>query len=845
MSIRSYFSRLLLARKSTAPAQPNAYDAVAAFLGSANNNPAPQPTKLPKPATGEQSSGQTPLIPPGYNLGALTGLYQQAGGSLWAGGLGFGSFNNLWNAAFPGSPFNFAGSWFTLADPSNPAARRGSYGLYRLMDFDPTIRLVQALIRGPIVSSQWTIAARDGIQVVEGANKGVIKNGRVVRIPKAWLDAMGDMLLPLRQSLMPELLRYLSSGMRPFERVYERRNGLMWLTKLKPLLPDWTTILDGGKGNFGGIVARGASLDARKSWILSNDVEAGNLYGLSRHEAAIDPWMDGQYSRVRSALLQAKVSGVVPIVYYRPGTTPVNNVPTDNSLIAKSIMNVLFGGSGACVPTTEYTDAELQEHPEFANLAPWKIDFMQAGDCSPALAGIREDRDFQDARKVRAWCWPERAMLEARRGGLGQGDSKTHSDAGEADLELIDDDIAQQLSVGQPLYDVPGVADEITALNWGEEYRGCILVRPVPLVDSKVSVYTSLIDAAMGNQQLAPLMAQTIDWPATLAHLDIKTVDDLREKMPALLKTLADQQQQAADAKKAQVQNALAGKTQVQVGAIPNGKDSNSAGTGSNAGDNTGKAGGRDAGPVRDRQPVPAGSRPDAAPGGVRSRLSRSEGTVEGEPGVLPSGRESGSGEERPAVRPEEPATPELLRPVELSFNPDQPRDPDGRWAAGAAFAAAVNARLDEYRQRAHAIAKATREKFHELRQAGVRKTEAARQAAEHGTQGHGLEESDRKDLADDIAESIAVFGQRPTAELLRNNATRYRNGAFTNVLDPDYHATAAAYLANEETPLMRIYEEELAKVPQEHHEWIRGRGPVENNGRINPRRFIPKVKKR
>jgi hypothetical protein len=538
------------------------FDAVGEQFGVNAADKAPDNAKLPKPKTGEQSSFQSPLSSAGlsFPFGLGAGLYMQAGGQPWL--TGFNSFGTLWSTAFPGTPLSFAGGWFGWADPNNPQPRRGGYVPYRLMSLNPTLRLVYSVITSPILASQWTICAKEGISLNDG-DKPVQQDGRFMSVPKKWIAILSDMILPIRRQILTEALRYLQFGWRPFQRVYQTKNGVArWLTKLKPMLPDASTIINGGMGNFGGLMSGGSRFDPRKAFIVSYDVEAGNLYGMSRHEAAFDPWMDGQYARVRAAMLQAKVSGNLVVVKYRPGNTPIGvnaqgvaSDSKDNGAIAQSIIATLFGGQGVCVPTTEYLDSDLQEHPELAKLAAWDVDVVQTGTYAPAITGIIAEREFQNGQMVEAWGWPKRSMLEAARGGIGQGDSTQHSENASTDLELIDDDIASQISFGLSDYDVPGVIDEIVALNWGEDYRGLIGVKPAPLVDSKVQVYTSLLTAMVGNPALAPAFASVIDWPGLFSHLDIQTTEDLKDKLPALLQQATDSQKQQQDAKAQQTKN--------------------------------------------------------------------------------------------------------------------------------------------------------------------------------------------------------------------------------------------------------------------------------------------------
>lgn len=498
--------------------------------------------KAGKPAAGEATGPQNTMVGPGLTMpGGMSGVqYQQAGGSLFSG-FG-GGIQGMFGTAYPGMAFGMAGTfWGINGSGGFVQPRKGSYGTYRLMSLDPTLRVIRQIITAPILASQWTV------QAVEG------KKPR-----QAWLDAITAEILPLRQSILRESLRYLEFGWRPFERVYEIENGTYVLKKLKPLLPEFCQILTDGHGAFAGLTTNTTGGDGpllpNKAWIVTNDGEAGNMYGMSRHEAAYDAWVDTQYARLRAAMLAGKLSGVQPMVYYRPGLSPVSGgkllmpdrtTPAmDNGEIAARLVDKLFGGKGVAIPTTDFTDSELQENPKLAEAVSWRIELFNAGSYSPAMDGIIRERQYQDVLKVRAWGWPERAALEAEHGS--KADSQQHTDTASLDIKLIDDDIAIQVSRGQPENDVPGLIDESCVLKFGEEARGTIEVKPAPLTDPKLELYAKLIDAVFANPTLAPEFAKVPDWEDVFSHLDISAADGAIEKLPAALQKAIDAAAKAA-----------------------------------------------------------------------------------------------------------------------------------------------------------------------------------------------------------------------------------------------------------------------------------------------------------
>lgn len=499
-----------------------------------------------KPKAGESTGPQNTTG--GANLGipTLAGLqYQQAGGGINGLGIGLGGL-------FPGQiPGMSGGAWGGVSGGwlggNFIQPRKGNYSTYRWMSLDPTLRLIRSLIWSPILSSQWTVNVAEHAKIVPTGNKVVRDSvsGRVKTVPQGVVDMISDMFLPLRRPFLNEALRYMEFGARFFERVYEIRDGRFWLKKPKPLLPEFCQILHDGGGNFGGLCvgmmgsmtdsAGNGSLAPNKSFVVSHDVEAGNLYGISRHEAAFDAWCDANQTRSKMWQLEGKLSGVLPTVYYRPGQTPINEKMCDNYEVAKQIGAVAYAGGCAVVPTTEYSDTDLQENPELAKLAPWRLEIVNAGSYAPAMDGMIRELEYRDKLKIRAWGWPERAAIEAQSGGIGTGDAAVHQDAGELDLEGVDQDLAAQISQGQPLYDVPGLIDEALRLNCGDEAVGAVRVDAAPLSDPKVAVYQGLVDAVFANPKLAAPFSKIPDWEDVFNTLDIKCVDDVDEQLPAIL----------------------------------------------------------------------------------------------------------------------------------------------------------------------------------------------------------------------------------------------------------------------------------------------------------------------
>lgn len=488
--------------------------------------------KAGKPTAGEVSGPQgAGFGPNSLPIGGTPFIRQQVAGATAGAGL---ALDGMLNAAYPGLGVEAFGTFWGWGSGGLVQPRKGSYATYRLMSLDPTINLVIRLIKAPILASQWTVDAAEG------------------KKPKqAWIDFVKDQILPQRLAILREGLRYLEFGWRPFERVYKIGRGgpgegrFYELDKVKPLLPEFSAILHDQHGSFAGLTIAGldqSRLDPDKAWIVSNDAEAGNLYGLSRHEAAFDPWLDSQYTRLRKALLAGLVAGRHPVIYYKPGKTPMsggsiteNGIEyADNFDVAKQMLSSLFAGKGAVLPTVEYSDSELMANPKLAEITQWRVDWLDAGNYAPAMDGFIHENEYQDKLKCRGWGMPERAALEATSSG-SRADSEQHSDNAGLDIELIDDDLASQVSIGLPSHGVPGLVDELLALNFGEETRGTVVVKPAPLSDPKVALYSQLIETVFANPALAPSFAEVTDWEAVFEHMDLDATKDIGTRLKQLL----------------------------------------------------------------------------------------------------------------------------------------------------------------------------------------------------------------------------------------------------------------------------------------------------------------------
>lgn len=553
------------------------FDLVGTMLGTTASPDRAVTAPEAKPKPGEATGPQNPLsaLPLlwGSGGGLIPGMTGSTSTSFPFGGWGGYGASPL----FPGVPLSIFGSFFGWAGSYGiTQPRKGSYWTYRLMDLNPTLALVRALIFNPILASQWVVRpsawASDMMpkKQPEGATRKPAdipkwrKNLDPLKLENA-VNLVRDQITPtMRRDYLGEASRYTSFGWRGFEKVWSVRDGFYWFDKAKSLLPDWTQILHDGAGTFAGLSQSGIDgepLGCEKSMIVTYNGEAGNLYGLPRHETAYDTWTDWQSTRLREALYEGKMSGRLPKLHYRPGMTempPGSGKFVDNAVIAQQILSTVVEGRGVALPDLQYEDAQLINNPKLAGLGPWVLEIEDAGSNSDQLKGFQSIMEYKDKLLVRSWCWPERAVLEGQR-SASRADSEQHTDSASADREGIDNELANQFSAN--------VGEDIVTLNFGPDYRGAVEIQPAPLVDQKVVIYSKILEAILGNTTVAPEVLAECDLEEVFDHLDIETQPGsaLNERMKTLAQTLSDQRDQKSQ------QASIAG----TGGANGNGKNGN------------------------------------------------------------------------------------------------------------------------------------------------------------------------------------------------------------------------------------------------------------------------------
>src|SRR5258706_4450818 len=257
----------------------------------------------------------------------------------------------------------------------------GTYSLYRRMSAHPTLALAKSIVTAPILSSSWTFETRrpDGAKTRRARPGDTTQSDPLDRQLEDRANFIQRQLDPLRTPLLVESLRALEFGWRPFEKIYEIRNGKVLLKNLKPLLPDFTFVQVDNFGHFAGLIQLDTQLPPEKSFIYTHDGEAGNLYGRSRHENARQAWSAWNQVDERSAQLAAKDAAIVPLVHYPLGQSrDAAGQTRDNGDLADIILTGLGSGRGVKLPNLFANSEDPRQSADLAGKSSWVISFLEA-----------------------------------------------------------------------------------------------------------------------------------------------------------------------------------------------------------------------------------------------------------------------------------------------------------------------------------------------------------------------------------------------------------------------------------------------------------------------------------
>lgn len=342
-----------------------------------------------------------------------------------------------------------------------------SYKTYREMRRDPVIALARALSIAPVIGGEWSVV-----------NKGK-------DVPDEWWQLIHDEFLPIRASIVEQAMyANVDFGWVGFEIVHRiRKDGLLGINKVKPLLQDITTIVvSKDTGAFFGLKQtqqREIVLTADMCLLVSFRVEGTNWYGEPLLENVRAAWEEWKTANNVAATYDKKVAGSKLLIKYPPGQNDVDGKPVNNSTIARMLIKALETSGAAAVPKVTATmTAQLTK--EFQDLVGWEVDYLSDGQSKQHSFIPR--LEYLDKRMLRGMLLPERAVTEGRFGT--RAEAGEHADLALTHTELLHEHVTR--SINQQM------VDRILVLNFGEEARGSVCLEATPLADDSKQFFRDL-----------------------------------------------------------------------------------------------------------------------------------------------------------------------------------------------------------------------------------------------------------------------------------------------------------------------------------------------------------------
>lgn len=366
---------------------------------------------------------------------------------------------------------------------SNPNLTYGWYKKVRTMRRDPTINLIRLLVQAPVLASTWSYEETE--DAPEGAADFIKSN-------------MNELKFEL---LRTSLMGCLDFGWQGYEKVLRLgKDGNAYIHKLKPLLQDITEIrIDEDNGSYDGLKQGIIVLETPDTLAVAFDVEGTDWYGyptMKIVETAYDWWNDANESATRH---DTKVAGSHWVVHYPIGESTFNDEVVSNADIAKNILNTLEASGRIMVPQV------FQEFIDGQPMDAWKIELIEAS----SSATFTERLKYLDALKVRAFGFPERAILEGQFGT--KAEAGEHGDFAITNLELRHITLVN-------FYNKYCV-NHLLRVNWGEDYEDTVKITPSPLQDDEKEYLKQLYQTMLTNPE------------GFLQEIDAIDMDALRDRL--------------------------------------------------------------------------------------------------------------------------------------------------------------------------------------------------------------------------------------------------------------------------------------------------------------------------
>ena len=392
-----------------------------------------------------------------------------------------------------------------LQMPGFVAPFAGTFPTYRLMRNNPTIAIARMAATAPIKAAAWSIEQRDDA-------------------PEGAVELVERSIEPVLRLIVREMIRSLDYGFQSFELVWDFDGRHIFVRKVKPLMPDLTTIMaDKDTGAFAGLKQGEIILEPVKSLLFTYDGEGSNFYGRSRNENIRKVWMNWLTTMDRMGKYVNKISGVIPMVRYPIGKSlDADGSEEDNFDIARKVLAQLGQGHGVAWPVelAGWAEDMARSGVDPEKLYAWRISFLETkGQHGSSFVNIMRALDVW---LIRGWLVPERAVTEGQHGT--KAEAEAHIDIAIQGSEEVLSDIA--LAINWHLI------DKILIVNFGPEAAGAVWASPAPLADAGKQLVRTIVEKVLTQPATADMLLSLLNIDAMLEQAGLPKREDGEAVLP-------------------------------------------------------------------------------------------------------------------------------------------------------------------------------------------------------------------------------------------------------------------------------------------------------------------------
>lgn len=370
-----------------------------------------------------------------------------------------------------------------------------TYCKIRQLRKDPTCVLAKWAVLAPMIHTPWVYKATE-----------IGKNIAT----KEMIDKVQDSFAPLRDRFLQQaVFGACDYGWQPFEIIYTPTDTTdLRISNAKALLQDFTEILIYvDSGEFAGFTNKPvSSRDFREIWInrdyalnINFSVEGTDWYGTSVFEALQgiqQSWDDVEETAAR---YDTKIAGAAWVIKYPVGSTIYNSVKTKNDVIAQDLMDKLRASGGICIPdeVQAWIDDTLDMNQKIKS--KWQVELITAD--SSAATSFIDRQKYLDTLKIRAFGFPERAILEGKHGT--KEDAAEHADIALGIVDTKHRLICDQLNNGP--------VKTFVRFHFGKEFENSVCIEPAPMMDTQFATAKEIYRMILQNPITLSQEVQNID----------------------------------------------------------------------------------------------------------------------------------------------------------------------------------------------------------------------------------------------------------------------------------------------------------------------------------------------